>query len=151
MTTHDKYCPGENCQKREQCAMHQLSNLCTNFPSLNDWSTYCIDNKYECGDNSESYSLFIPKEIKKQYWRSPEHNFKRRVILFEDGKPVTYYAGFGAEEFIEQAESEGYVKGYLQEDLEEARIVYERVKDNVLPIGYKELWELEEKMKNEES
>ena len=87
--------------------------------------------------------------MKKQYWRSPEHNFKRRVILFEDGKPVIYYAGFGAEEFIEQAESEGYVKGFLQEDLEEARITYERVKDNVLPIGYKELWELEEKMKNE--
>ena len=85
--------------------------------------------------------------MKKQYWLSGEHNFKRRVILFDDGKPITYYAGFQADEFVAQAEIEGYVKGYLQEDLEEARIVYERVKDNVLPIGYKELWELEEKMK----
>ena len=89
--------------------------------------------------------------MKKQYWISLEYNFKRRVILFEDGKPTTYFAGFRDEvaEFIEQIESEGYVKGFLQEDLEEARITYERVKDNVLPIGYKELWELEEKMKNE--
>ena len=87
--------------------------------------------------------------MKKQYWISLEHNFKRRVILFENGKPTTYYEGFVDEvaEFIEQIESEGYVKGCLQEDLEAARITYERAKDNVLPIDYKELWELEEKMK----
>ena len=92
-----------------------------------------------------------PISVKKQYWISLEHNFKRSVILFEDGEPVTYYAGFEDEvaEFIEQIESEGYVKGHLQEDLEGARITYERVKDTVLPISYKELWELEEKIKNE--
>ena len=93
------------------------------------------------------YNKEKPIGMKKQYWISLEHNFKRRVILFEDVEPITYYAGFQADEFVAQAEREGYVKGYLQEDLEEARIVYERVKDNVLPIGYKELWELEEKMK----
>lgn len=55
MTTHDKYCPGENCKKRDECAMHQFSNICTNFPSLRDWS------QYECGDNG-GYQYFIPKE-----------------------------------------------------------------------------------------
>lgn len=60
MTTYDKYCPGKNCKKRDECAMHQFSNICTNFPSLADWSQENF-GQYECGDNG-NYQYFIPKE-----------------------------------------------------------------------------------------
>ena len=60
MTTYDKYCPGKNCKKRHECAMHQFSNICTNFPSLADWSQENF-GQYECGDNG-NYQYFIPKE-----------------------------------------------------------------------------------------
>ena len=89
--------------------------------------------------------------MKKQYWLGKEHNFKRRVILFDDGKPIIYFAGFESEveEFLEQAESEGYIKGYLTEEVIEAHRQYSKIKENTLHIGYSEIWDIEEKMKNE--
>ena len=63
--------------------------------------------------------------MKKLYWVSNEYNFKRRVILFENDKPVKVYEGFEAGNFIEQAEKEGYVEGYLPEEI---RKVWNRYK-----------------------
>jgi hypothetical protein len=82
--------------------------------------------------------------LKKQYWISEEHNFKRRVILFDNDKPITLYDGFDADKFIEQAESEGYVEGYLRKDVREIWNKYKYMLDRM--IDYSDSpWDVEVK------
>ena len=67
--------------------------------------------------------------MKKLYWVSNEYNFKRRVILFENDKPVKVYEGFEAGNFVEQAEKEGYLKGYLPREIREVWNRYKSMLD----------------------
>ena len=67
--------------------------------------------------------------MKKLYWVSNEYNYKRRVILFKNDKPVKVYEGFEAGNFIDQAEKEGYVEGYLPREIREMRNRYKSMLD----------------------
>lgn len=67
--------------------------------------------------------------MKKLYWVSNEYNFKRRVILFENDKPVKVYEGFKASDFIEQAEKEGYVEGYFPTEIRKVWNKYKSMLD----------------------
>ena len=73
--------------------------------------------------------------MKKLYWVSNEYNFKRRVILFENDKPVTVYEGFEADNFIEQAEKEGYVEGYLPREIRKVWNRYKSMLDKKIDYG----------------
>ena len=73
--------------------------------------------------------------MKKLYWVSNDYNFRRRVILFENDKPIKVYEGFEAETFIEQAEKDGYIKGYLPKEIREAWNRYKSMLDKKINYG----------------
>ena len=74
--------------------------------------------------------------MKKQYWISKEHNFKRRVVLFHDDEPVTIFDGFedDVEEFITDIKAQGYTKGYIPAEVKCAYLKYKELSDNIINL-----------------
>ena len=75
--------------------------------------------------------------MKKQYWVSEEHNFKRKVVLFEDDRPASCFDGFfdDVDIFIKDIEKQGYVKGYLRGDVREIWNKYKYMLDRMIDYG----------------
>ena len=72
--------------------------------------------------------------MKKQYYISKEHNFKRRVVLFHDGEPVTIYDNWSddVDNFIEDIEKQGYTRGYLPREVKAKWSGYEHMRKNMI-------------------
>lgn len=89
--------------------------------------------------------------MRKQYWLSNEYNFKRRVILFEDNKPVEVYECFSFEafKFCCEAERKGYKQGYLPPRVEEALKTYKSIIDNKIEFNG-DPWKIEVKNNEQE-
>lgn len=72
--------------------------------------------------------------MKKQYYVTNEHSFKRRVVLFHDGEPVSTYDGWedAVYNFIKDIEKQGYTKGYLPREVKAKWVGYEHMRKNMI-------------------
>lgn len=70
--------------------------------------------------------------MRKQYDCYETFSFRYNIDLYHDGVKVatekTSYYEMG--DYIQQLEAQGYTRGYLKEDVEEARLEYEHRYEN---------------------
>lgn len=72
--------------------------------------------------------------MKKQYHVSESYMFKRTITVYRDGK-LTLSETLWTDEadgFIEQLEEDGYVCGYTQKEVDEAKRIYEERLANLI-------------------
>lgn len=72
--------------------------------------------------------------MKKQYRMSEDYMFKRTVKTYHDGVLVASETLWcdEADEYAEQLESDGYIYGYTEQEVEMAKKEYEEMLENII-------------------
>ena len=72
--------------------------------------------------------------MKKQYHMSESYMFKRKVTAYCNGELVSSEILWvdDADEYADQLEEEGYVYGYTQDEVDEAKRLYEEKLANLI-------------------
>ena len=72
--------------------------------------------------------------MKKQYHMSESYLFKRTVTAYHDGKLVSSETLWidDADEYADQLEEDGYIYGYTQDEVNEAKRLYENKLANLI-------------------
>ena len=74
--------------------------------------------------------------MKKQYHMSETFLFKRTITTYHDGELVSSETMWvdDADEYVDQLEEDGYIYGYTQCEVDEAKRVYEDKLSNLIGI-----------------
>lgn len=72
--------------------------------------------------------------MKKQYRMGESFMFKRTIKVYHNGELVSSKRMWidEADEYADQLESDGYVYGYIQEEVDEAKVTYEERLANLI-------------------
>lgn len=72
--------------------------------------------------------------MKKQYHMSESYMFKITVKTYHDGVLVTSETLWcdEADEYADQLESDGYIYGYTEQEVEKAKKRYEEMLENII-------------------
>lgn len=72
--------------------------------------------------------------MKKQYHISESYLFKRRVSIYHDGELISSKEMWVDDiyEYVDELEEDGYVYGYTQDEVDEAKRLYEDKLTNVI-------------------
>lgn len=138
------YCPGEFCEKRDTCKYHLTEGLA----QVLDWSTYgsgrwCSDSEgnshsectFDCGDNGNYKKYEEVKKVRKQYRSYECPAFRYNVVRYHNGVEVDCvrkWLGDELDEYVDELKKQGYTYGYTKEEVEEARLRYERLYKNII-------------------
>lgn len=72
--------------------------------------------------------------MEKQYHMSESHMFKRIVDVYHDGKLVSSKRMWvvDADEYADSLENDGFIYGYTQDEVDEAKRIYEEKLANLI-------------------